>query len=84
MRQKDIERLAAAAYEVADPTGPIPFRTVLRLRTLLGEIDPYGLLRPGQPVPANLDETQELSLRESPRIGPRGRRERSGRPGFPS
>jgi hypothetical protein len=66
MRQKDIERLGAAAYGVC--CGSWHPAAVERLTAVLSEIDPYGLLRPGQPVPANLDETQDIPLRDSPRM----------------
>lgn len=72
MRQRDIEKLAAAAYELSDPTAPIPFAAVLRMRAVLSQIDPHGLLRPGtlaqDAAAAQTCEAPEPSLRDSPRM----------------
>lgn len=68
MRQRDIEKLAAAAYELSDPTAPIPFAAVLRMRAVLSQIDPHGLLRPGAPMSGMDCQDDFTSLRSSPRM----------------
>lgn len=67
MRQRDIERLAAEAWNAAEQLERFAGHPSM-LGNLLREIDPYGLLRPGAPQPSNLDETQDIPLRESPRM----------------
>lgn len=64
MKQRDIERVMAAAWKAENRHGD----TNDELWRLLDELDPHGLYRPGAPVPVDLEETQDLPLRDCPRL----------------
>lgn len=69
MRQRDIERLGAEAWNVVGQLENRYLQPTI-LGNLLREIDPHGLLRPGAPSVPTTPEADEASLRDSPRLAP--------------
>lgn len=70
MRQTDIERVMKAGWAATFHSGDLG--PLLRLRQILCEVDPTGVYRPNAPQAPGLDleETQDIPLRDSARLRP--------------
>lgn len=66
MKQKDIERVMAAAWAAAESVQCHGAET-RDLRDTLREVDPHGVYRPGAPMAGMDCQSDFVTLRESPR-----------------
>jgi len=68
MRQRDIERVMAAAWAVEDAEGSEARGVALyKQRKVLESVDPHGVYRPGAPMAGMDCQADFQTLRESPR-----------------
>jgi hypothetical protein len=74
MKQKDIERVMAAAWDCAEaPDDADTAFHAERLRYLLKEVDPNGAYRPASMVAMTGHDEPYVPLRQSPRMTPQFR-----------
>lgn len=71
MNQRDVERAMRAAWEAAVPAYG-DMGACARLARVLSEVDPMGVYLPNAPQAPGIDleETQDVPLRNSPRLRP--------------
>lgn len=68
MRQKDIERMMAAAWELMEAPHSQTYEFKVKLRCVMVELDPRGVYRPGAPQSSLCPEADGPSLRDSPKL----------------